>query len=562
MSIFMQGFNIVLISIFYISFIFALALVSDAALQGAVWKNVSGEIVDSDLQMITVDPRNPEVVYVNSSDALYMTLDAGKNWKEILSFRGTGNAINSIAVSPVEAGVIYAGSTEGLFMSKDYGVNWKRIFKKGIGVERSNISSASGIEDIEKAILSIAISPENKEVILIGTMAGIFYSDNSGNDWKKIQGIPSGTIVSSIAIGNSKTPVIYAATDRGLYRCVNGTDCERILKNGIPFEDKMGEDIISEDNAKSEIRMYADIRSIAIDLLDVKRIYLGTSRGVLATEDGGSTWNMIAKSGLLSSDIRHVVIDSVSQDIYAATDRGVFRYYHVSQNWEEISNGITSKDVRFLATTILKDKFSFLWAVTKNGVFKTTPVSHRNVESKYADTKDVLSFFAHEPTITEIQKAAIEYAEVHAEKIKNWRRAASRKAWLPTLHAGLSNSVADLWHWEGGSTTKEGDDILRKGRDAIEWDITLTWNLADLIWNEDQTSIDVRSRLMVQLREDVLNEVTRLYFERRKLQIEMLLSPAENIKDKLKKEMRLQELTANIDALTGFYLSKRLGLIK
>lgn len=63
---------------------------------------------------------------------------------------------------------------------------------------------------------------------------------------------------------------------------------------------------------------------------------------------------------------------------------------------------------------------------------------------------------------------------------------------------------------------------------------------------------------MVQLRDDVLNEVTRLYFERRRVQIEFLTSPPKEIATKLEKTLRLQELTAGIDALTGGYLSNRL----
>jgi len=55
-----------------------------------------------------------------------------------------------------------------------------------------------------------------------------------------------------------------------------------------------------------------------------------------------------------------------------------------------------------------------------------------------------------------------------------------------------------------------------------DWDVSVTWDLGELIYNGDQTLIDVRSKLMVQLRNDILSEVTSLYFERRKLQIELL----------------------------------------
>jgi hypothetical protein len=99
---------------------------------------------------------------------------------------------------------------------------------------------------------------------------------------------------------------------------------------------------------------------------------------------------------------------------------------------------------------------------------------------------------------------------------------------------------------------------LQKGKDAVSWDVTMSWDMGELIWNNDQTSIDTRSKLMVELRGDIMNEVTRTYFERRRLQIDLLASPIQDLKLSLEKELRLQELTADIDALTGGYFSRKL----
>ena len=77
-------------------------------------------------------------------------------------------------------------------------------------------------------------------------------------------------------------------------------------------------------------------------------------------------------------------------------------------------------------------------------------------------------------------------------------------------------------------------------------------------WNNDQTLIDVRSKLMVQLRDDLLDEVTHLYFERRRLQIELLQNPPKDVNEFIERKLRLQELTADIDAMTGGYLSQEI----
>ena len=129
---------------------------------------------------------------------------------------------------------------------------------------------------------------------------------------------------------------------------------------------------------------------------------------------------------------------------------------------------------------------------------------------------------------------------------------------LPQLSIGFDRNSADLWHWEGGSTTKADDDILQRGRDTIDWDISLSWDLGELIWNEDQTSIDVRSRLLVELRDDILDQVTKLYFERRRIRGELDEISLENRKKRRELGLRLEELTAQLDALTGGYFSEQM----
>ena len=85
-----------------------------------------------------------------------------------------------------------------------------------------------------------------------------------------------------------------------------------------------------------------------------------------------------------------------------------------------------------------------------------------------------------------------------------------------------------------------------------------------MIWNPDQTSIDSRSKLMVELREDVLDQITRLYFERRRVQQELTQAKSNEVSGNLdrelksEKEMRLEELTALIDALTGGGFSRKM----
>ena len=148
---------------------------------------------------------------------------------------------------------------------------------------------------------------------------------------------------------------------------------------------------------------------------------------------------------------------------------------------------------------------------------------------------------------------AIHYSETDPEKISRWRKQAARQAWLPNISAGLDRNSGDYRHWDSGPNP----DVLLKGKQTLDWDIGVSWNLGELIWNNDQTSIDSRSKLMVELRDDIINQITRLYFERRRLQIEMKKNATGlDESTQIDYTMRIDELTATLDGLTGGKFSR------
>jgi photosystem II stability/assembly factor-like uncharacterized protein len=520
-----------------------------AEMREIVWKDVSRGIGDPDLQMVAVSPDNADIVYISSSNVVYKTADGGKKWDEVFSFRGMGNTINAIAITPTDTKIVYAGTDDGLYRSNDNGIKWEKIF--------------SGIGDAERSILFIAVNPGDPDVIYIGTRAGLFLTGNKGRDWEKGRNLPSNTVVYYIAVDPSNPHIIYTATDKGLYKSLDsGAGWNRILKSNFTAEDI----IEIETNEINEIAIEKKMSSVAIDPADSQTVYVGTFQGLLVSRDAGLTWEAAGSPGLISRNIRHIVINSTDADhLYAATGRGVFRYSKITKSWKELYKGIVTSNMRYLAfAPVARNGSPTFWAVTKRGVYKSMHVStQQNIaprEDGIMKTEDAFSLFAHEPSIEEIRDAAVIYAEVHPDKIDKWRKAAAYKAWLPDLRFAYDKGK----DWQNSYTYYKVDGQYEKFDDITEdrdkgWSISLTWELGDLIWNSAQTSIDTRSRLMVQLRDDILNEVTRLYFERRRLQIELIMSPTEDIKESIEKKLRLQELTANIDSLTGSYLSKRLS---
>lgn len=500
-----------------------------------VWKNVGRGISGSDFMAAAAAPENAETAFISSREAVYKTTDGGGSWDVVFSSRSTGNKINTIALDERH---LYAGTFKGLYRSRDRGSGWERIF--------------STIGNGERGVLFVTVDPKDEDVIFIGTGSGLFLSRDGGGKWEKGGNLPSDVSVHYISIDGSDNRIIYAAADDGIYKSRNrGSGWFRIFETNITEE----EEPYKNEHENSGLEKNTEVKCIAVDPEDNRRVFAGTSKGLLISTDSGRTWKRAGSLGLMSRYIKHLAIDGQGV-VYAATDRGVFTYSSATVSWDEAFSGIGSRDVRNVA---ISEDGSVLWAAAERGAFRTVEVRAGTVDQEIK-TEEIMLEFAGEPTIEEIRQAAIIYADVHPSKISKWKKAASRKAMLPDIRFNFDKNRdwQSSTYFYSNSTQKYKDDDITKGDDT-GWSVSLTWQLGELIWNDDQTSIDSRSRYTVQLRDDLLNEVTRLYFERRRLQIETSVSPPADIRDKVESEIRMQELTAGIDALTGSYLSKRLN---
>ena len=109
----------------------------------------------------------------------------------------------------------------------------------------------------------------------------------------------------------------------------------------------------------------------------------------------------------------------------------------------------------------------------------------------------------------------------------------------------------------------------------------MTWDLRDLSYEPEQIDLSREARLVIGLRDDVLDEVNQLYFERLAVASELrqLRSASRSERDSsspgrergttqdpgaalervVTLELRLEEVTAGLDAWTGGWFSEQLG---
>ncbi|MBC8413380.1 MAG: hypothetical protein ISR96_03970 [Nitrospira sp.] len=485
---------------------------------------------------------NHSAIYAASSRSVYILQHSENRWEKVYSEENPHSYIKTIHVDPDDPEVLYIGSGRGLFAGNIKTGIWTRIF--------------AGRSASEKSVLSVYVQPGDNSKIAVGTESGIYWTEDRGKMWHRSINLSSSHII-RLKTDGIKSGTVYAVTSTGLHKSIDSGQTWILLAgNSVQSNDENLDDPEAAPEYESEMSI-RQFYCITADPDDSKRLFAGTSYGMLYSGDSGKSWSLTSNSGLTGLQIRDLVFDTTGDKrIFAATNKGVFTYLIKTETWEKFFMENSPEDLHSLV--ISSNTPPALWAAAEGGIYKSAMYPEYQTAG-HVNAQEALAEVQHEPSIAEIRDAAIRYAEVSPQKISKWRKSAAKSAWLPDLRFAYDKNK----DWQSSkyfySTAKEkyNDDDITKGNDH-GWSVSMTWQLGELIWNSDQTSIDSRSRYMVQLRDEILNEVTRLYFERKRLKINMKILPSEHLKEQLEDELRLQELTAQIDALTGSYLTRRL----
>ncbi len=97
------------------------------------------------------------------------------------------------------------------------------------------------------------------------------------------------------------------------------------------------------------------------------------------------------------------------------------------------------------------------------------------------------------------------------------------------------------------------DSDVDRSRD-FEVAVTLSWDLGNLVYHPEQIDVSRETRALVELRDDVLDEITQLYYERRRVLAE--LAGTRDPAAALRLRLRADELAAGVDAWTGGWFGR------
>jgi len=153
------------------------------------------------------------LIAIGTDDGLIqITEDGGKTWRKVSNIPGAPNQsyVNNVYLSQHDANLIYVAFNHHkygdfkpyLFKSLDRGSTWTNV--------SSSLPERGSVYAIEE-------DHEDQSLIFCGTEFGVFFSPNSGDDWKQLNaGLPT-IAVRDIAIQRRENDLVLGTFGRGFY---------------------------------------------------------------------------------------------------------------------------------------------------------------------------------------------------------------------------------------------------------------------------------------------------------------------------------------------------------
>ncbi|MFA6635647.1 MAG: hypothetical protein WCV56_00855 [Candidatus Omnitrophota bacterium] len=489
----------------------------------AKWQDITGSIGVSEEITCIEAVNGSNVLYAGTKGGVFVSVDLGRTWvKE--NVRPFGPQVSGIAVA---RGSVFVSSEQGLFIKEEDTGSWDHVPGEGE--------------------LKGARADDSSEGVITWTDDKVFVVEKGA--WKEISPAPMGGRIGNVVLVSD---TLYLS--RGgeiIFGKLNSGEWDRMSLVSVgEDEDEQENENFENDNDDQEImpELIRDITPMAPEGALVstgKGIYVFTGRGDLPVK--------IDTTGLPADKV--VTASGFEGGILAATDKKVFLRRKGSYFWTpllEVSDAGGIKDMK-VRKAAEGNEYVFLAFSRRIYIYDPGFLGGSSLEEKRMVFRED---FIVGPDIREVHKMAVEYAEVSPDKIKQWREGAKWRGILPRLALKYDESYSDKVEFYKSASTTYMLEGPRDKRDG--WGVTLTWDLPDLIWNSSQTSIDVRSKLMVQLRDDILEDVTRLYFERKRIIDEMAYQDRIDKTKDNSRSSRIEELTAYIDAYTGGMFTRAL----
>ena len=393
--------------------------------KGETWRKVSDPGIDVSgksaysFNEITVDPLNPEKVYIVAVQMLYST-DGGKtwpgwkNWRERQRFRSNFGDVRTFWINPGDPDHMMIGDDGGLYASWDGGKTTFHHYHIPLGevydVETDNadpyhiyaglqdhetwkgpVNGWSGSVGIEDWVITgmwdgmyTAVDPEDNRWLYFTTQFGKHHRVDQSRG-ERVEITPKNSEGKPPYRYTWTTPIVLSPHDSSVVY-TGGQMVLRSMNRGMSW-DEISPDLTLNDPEKIAGQghiMYCTITTICESPLRKGMIWAGTDDGrVHVTDNNGLSWrdrtgNLAGSGGPEGKWVSRIIASShkpyrayLVKTGYREDDFKpyLFRTENFGRTWQDISGNLPDSPVSVLAEDRVNR--SLLFAGTDQGVFVT-----------------------------------------------------------------------------------------------------------------------------------------------------------------------------------------------
>ena len=394
---------------------------------GLAWRSISEDLTRllyTSFHAITLDPDNPDGLFVATGRGAYRTGNLGANWVRVSPF-DVGPALSIVKTA---GGTIYLGTATGLFVSRDDSMTWNLAEVRHIATSIDQVEVDPGDPN---HVLARVVDDTGPLSLMRSTDAGVTWQNiSSGLPRSEQPGFPheSRPVLAIDAAGTAYTTAAIGVNGEGrtIHALPRGANAWRELPSPGAFPQFLlasktepgrvwvftypGAIHRSVDSGTTWTKggnLPANIRGVALDPRS-GALYVSAEGDVLRSTDSGTTWTNVLDADIYSisvsaadgvayafrccdtlyrsadgtnwermtapgGDIRGVLADPKRSGVVYAwgVHSGIYRSDDGGRSWCRFDEGLTTNRINWMAADALGRK---LYAATfRDGVFSRTP---------------------------------------------------------------------------------------------------------------------------------------------------------------------------------------------
>lgn len=451
--------------------------------------------------------------------------------------RATLEDVRDLAFGPNES--LWIGTGRGLF-------RWEA----GARPERRALPGGAGAAEIRRVV-------GNREGLLVATGAGAYWSSR-GRVFQSLAGSQVGNSVEQVGFRALHTGP--EEVDRRTLWLLGATGFERI--EGLATEaglrvlrwDRVDFPRPRREARPVDLAVAAESGAVAVLYPDGLAIADGAERG--------AAWRVLRPTLAPGAVMRRLAWDAGG--VHVATDRGLFRAAAPDGEFERVAPAPGAQPCTDL-------DFGFAGGhATPSGLV----LCRSGMHVRAASAAPVLAVGAQagsapspgrppippDPPVAAIRARAWARAGLEPQRDRALRTGLARRGWWPEvgIRFGADFDRDDRRFADQAFISGDRRRLFDRTRDRgtrFEALLELDWSLGDLSYPEDSVDLSRELRQVLALRDDVSDEIHRLYFERASIRDRLAAGGPFEPGEPAKLRRRAAELAASLDAWTDGWFS-------